>query len=124
MSDWSSDVCSSDILCCNLGPNAPIIGEGEFHLGVEQIEPVEDRIWVRGIGRLLARPQAIANGIVRASVAMVSPKMEELGAVFLCDHPDMDGVIGVFCRFRSIAHGAVGSGLGFVEMLLDRQSHV
>src|SRR3546814_9941647 len=38
-------------LFCDLGPNAPIIGEGEFHLVVEQIEPVEDRIWVRGIGR-------------------------------------------------------------------------
>src|SRR3546814_19844427 len=78
-------------------------------------------MWVRVIGRLRARPQAIANGIVRASVAMVSPKMEELGAVFLCDHPDMDGVIGVFCRFRSIAHGTVGSGLGFVEMLFENE---
>src|SRR3546814_15095014 len=33
----------------------------------------------------------------------------------------MDGVIGVFCRFRSIAHGAVGSGLGFVEMLFENE---
>src|SRR3546814_18826645 len=77
-------------LFCDLGPNAPIIGEGEFHLVVEQIEPVEDRIWVRGIGRLLARPQAIANSIVRASVAMVSPKMEELGAAFPFVPPEIE----------------------------------
>src|SRR3546814_20419815 len=106
---------------CELGSKWSIIGESVFQLVVEQVEPVEDRIWVEGIGRLLALPKAIANGIVRASVAMVSPKMEELGAVFLCDHPYMDGVIGVFCRFRSIAHGAVGSGLGFVEMLFENE---
>src|SRR3546814_10135723 len=61
-------------LFCDLGPNAPIIGEGEFHLVVEQLEPVADRIWVRGIGRRIARTQANANGIVLETVAMVSPK--------------------------------------------------
>src|SRR3546814_19521554 len=49
-------------LFCDLGTNAPIIGEGEFHLAVAQIAPAEDKLRVRGMGRPLAWPQASEKG--------------------------------------------------------------